>query len=149
MSGPTPWWVTALALVVALISLAFSIYNIMRDRGRLRATSNFFPPDEYGDGGVRIVVVNHGRRTVILPWLYFDDLEGGALGSRIEGGKPDLRLGEHERHELVLHRSDLYQHTPMEDIDAVTMWFEDTLGRKHKIKGIEENIRLLKAVDSA
>jgi hypothetical protein len=144
MPGQLPVWFSAIALVVALTSLGFSIYNIMRDRGRVRVVSHFFEPSEYGHGHIAIEIVNAGRRTVILTFLYFDDGTGHSVGNQFEGGKPHLRLGEHEPHRVVLHQEDLDQETPDDTVKAKTIWFEDTLGRRYKIKGIEKQIQQLR-----
>jgi hypothetical protein len=145
MPSQIPLWFSAAALAVALTSLGFSIFNILRDRGRVRVTSNFFAPSEYGNGHISISIVNAGRRTVILTYLYFDDGTGHSVGSQFEGGKPHLRLGEHEPHRVVLEEEDLDQETPDDTIKAKVIWFEDTLGRRYKIKGIEKQIQQLRA----
>lgn len=144
MFGLEPIHVSALALLVALTSLGYSIYNITRDRGRVRVVSHFHEPSEYGQGHIAIEIVNAGRRAVILTYLYYDEGTGHSIGRQFEGGNPHLHLGEHEPHRVVVEQEDLKQETPDETIKAKTIWFEDTLGRRYKIKGIEKQIQQLR-----
>jgi hypothetical protein len=140
--------IAALALVVSLVSLAFSIYNILRDKARLQVKCEFFEPSEYGKGHIQISIANAGRRPIILRLLGYegaDDWVGSFLGNNERG----VRLGEHERHEVNIDSDDLEQRRVVHDIIVTTIWIEDSLGRRHRIKGIEKQIQQLRETGPA
>ncbi|MFN2298304.1 MAG: hypothetical protein ACK2UB_05605 [Anaerolineales bacterium] len=69
--------ISILALAISCVSSAFLIYNILRDRANIRTRAEFFPAynDEDGPGGpplLTLAIFNHGRRDVLLEYLYFE-----------------------------------------------------------------------------
>jgi hypothetical protein len=142
-----PTWVpvliSALAFLVSLTSLGFSIYNIVRDRARIQIKSQFYPPSQYGKGHISITIMNTGRRPMILRMLGYegdDNWVGAWFGDHERG----LRLGENERHDVTVSAEDLGQDTPDDTINVTTIWLEDSLGRRYTIKGIEKQIQQLR-----
>ena len=136
---PSPW----LATGISALALIVSSLNYFRDRAWLKATCKFVqPPDE--NPYVYVRIVNKGRRPIILRmWGGSDGTEwsGSFFGNEKEG----LRLAEHEMHEFTIDREGLYNPTPEADIVYSDLWLEDTLGRRHKIKGAKGNVARLRA----
>jgi len=61
-------------------------------------------------------------------------------GSYIE--KKDSRLAENEKYEITIRAGDSNTMSPDGEI-AVDFWFEDTLGRRYKVKNAKENLKKL------
>jgi len=134
--------IAILALIISMISLGFSAYFGLRDRGRLRATSRFFPASEHGPIRIVVTLVNTGRRPILLRLIGGSDGKGKWSGHYLGDDKTGLRLGEHERHELTLEREDLvFFHPEDDDFIFETLWVEDSLGRRHAVRDGKINIR--------
>lgn len=131
------------ALVVSILSFGFSVYFNSRDRARLVAQSRFIPGSDDGFAQVSITIVNAGQRPVILHMWAGEDEKGIWIGQILGEKGAGLRLAEHERHDLDLKKEDLYQQTPDGEILITDIWFEDTLGRRHKVKNAKTNISKL------
>ena len=130
------------AFLVSLTSLAFSIYFGFLDRSRLKASSRYYPPWEDSPAYITVSAVNHGRRPIILTWLggYYKDGNWEATG--LGKNKIGLRLGENERFEETIDSAHniLYNQTESRITD---LWFEDTLGRRYKVKNAKKDLKLI------
>jgi hypothetical protein len=134
---PSPW----IAIVISVGSLLVSGFNYFRDRAVLKATSRFIEPPE-DNPYVYVRIVNKGRRPIILRmWGGTDGKEWS--GRFFDKAKEGLRLAEHEMHDFTIDRDGLYNPTPDADIVYSDLWVEDTLGRRHKIKGAKANVAKL------
>jgi len=56
--------------------------------------------------------------------------------------KKDGRLAENEKYEITIRAGDSDTMSPDGEI-AVDFWFEDTLGRRYKVKNAKENLEKL------
>jgi hypothetical protein len=104
----------------------------------------FYPESEYNLAHVDVSITNAGRRAVILRMTVKANERGNWVGeylNRTEGG---LRLGEHQRHDLTLWQEDLLEQYPDDEIEVTDFWFEDTLGRRHRPKGIRQCLERLR-----
>lgn len=133
--------VSIAALVVSFASFMVSIYSSLRDRGRLK-TKSFLIFDDAGSDEpiIRIEAANAGRRPLILRMWGGSDDRGEFIGTYIDKESEGKRLGEHERIEFTLRRSDLGFSLDDNVIDFTWLWFEDTLGRRYLVKDSRRNI---------
>jgi hypothetical protein len=137
---PSPETISTAALAISVTSLALSTYIALRDRGRLRTKSTFYAAHEDRPPSIRVEAVNVGRRPVILTLFggYYE--RGHWSGTYIGDHKAGVRLGEKERFsENIdnLHHM-LFDHdtgTPVSDL-----WFEDTLGRRYRVKNAKKHL---------
>ncbi|MGJ7498230.1 hypothetical protein ACSFA8_24635 [Variovorax sp. RT4R15] len=143
-----PIKISIVALVVSLVSLGFSAYFGLRDRASLRTKSSFTEGWEGGAPSVVSTIVNAGRRPVVIRMWAGAESDKNWVGTYIGVEERGLRLGEHERYDLRLHRQDLYATTPDDEFWIKDLWFEDTLGRRHKVKDAKANIAKLRASDA-
>lgn len=70
-----------LALTVSEVSLSFSIYFNLRDRGKLVVSSFLSPDSDYSTTYLGIVVVNAGRRPVVIRMWVAANEDGGWVGT--------------------------------------------------------------------
>ena len=121
-----------LAILISISSLAVSFYNARRDRAHLKITAKFFPASEYGPDRIHTVMVNAGRRPIILRTIGGTDSQDRWSGVFLDHDKGGLRLGEHERYEHTFRKDDAIGNTPeVEDIFYDVLWVEDSLGVRH------------------
>jgi len=129
------------AIIIACISLFWSIYLGYRDRDNIKATSKI-----YSNGPnsnifyLQVKAVNYGRRLAILSMFGADYSDGSWGGSYIE--KKVGRLAENEKYEITIRAGDSDTMSP-DGEEAVDFWFEDTLGRRYKVKNAKENLKKL------
>ena len=136
------------AIIIACISLFWSIYLGYRDRGNIKATSEIYYIEltSYSEKpsknipNLKIMAVNCGRRSVILSMLGTNYSDGSWGGSYIE--KENSHLAENEKYEKTFNAGDSDTMSPEGEI-AVDFWFEDTLGRRYKVKNAKENLKKL------
>ena len=134
------------AIIIACISLFWSIYLGHRDRGNIKATSKICytdiasysekPPTRYSY--LEIKAVNCGRRPVILSMLGTDYSDGSWGDTLIE--KEGGHLGENEEYKKTVNAGDSDMISSKGKI-TVDFWFEDTLGRRYKVKNAKENLK--------
>ncbi len=128
------------ALFISVLSLCLSAYSVLRDRSRLKATSI-----QYKWGPLRIRAVNRGRRPVILTMLRGEYNGGYKSGTYLGDKNEGIRLNERERYEINLdgaHHIVLTTHPEShEPLFAKNLWFEDTTGRRYRIKRIKRHLR--------
>jgi hypothetical protein len=143
-----------LALGISVISLVVSIFNSQRDRARLRLTSRYFQGWEGFTADIKIEMVNAGRRPIILSMLRKEATKRNRLGLRSNENwsgeyldhPKGLTLEERESHSIELEFDDLFFQTGNDDVYfADDICVLDTLGNRHKIKGIRKNIAKLNA----
>jgi len=136
------------AIIIACISLFWSIYLGYRDRGNIKATSKIYYIDitSYSEkpskkiSNLKIKAVNCGRRPVILSMFGADYSDGSWGGSYIE--KEVGHLAENEKYEKTIRAGDS-DTMSTDGEEAVDFWFEDTLGRRYKVKNAKENLKKL------
>jgi uncharacterized protein (DUF2345 family) len=68
---------------------------------------------------------------------YSDGAWGGSYIEEKEG-----RLAENEKYEITIRAGDSDTMSP-DGEEAVDFWFEDTLGRRYKVKNAKENLKKL------
>lgn len=137
--------ISVLALFVALASFGLALYNSLRDRPRLKVESIFFEENAYQqEARIKVVLINTGRRPVILRMIGGEDLSGRWSGVYLGNDQAGIRLGEHERHELHVKKEDTVAFSQDdEDVFWVLMWVEDSLGIRHKIPNSSSHIKKL------
>lgn len=138
---PSSEIISAFAFAISVTSLGLSAYVALRDRGRVRAKSTFYAATEGRPASMRVEAVNIGRRPVILT-LFGGYYENGCWSAvHIGDYKRGVRLEENERfRENIdgLHHMLFYPETGA----AVTdLWFEDTLGRRYRVRGAKKNLK--------
>jgi hypothetical protein len=130
------------ALVISVASVSFSIYFGVRDRSRLKAKSQFYTAWEQSEARMVVRAVNRGRRPIILTMLggYYED--GSWQGTHLGEHPVGLRLAENERFEETIGSEHhiLYN---IHESRITDLWFEDTLGRRYKVKGAKKHLKLL------
>jgi hypothetical protein len=136
-------WLSLIALVISIGSLAASLYFNLRDRAKVEAKSKYYPGFEDGVPMIEMSVVNAGRRPVVLRMWGGTDSSGDWAGTMINSNEGGKRLAEHERYEVKLTRGDLIAFTPDDDVVFVDLWFEDTLGRRHRVLNARDHARKL------
>ena len=139
-------YISLFALSVSVISLIISWHFGFRDRAKLKTYAEFYPSHpEHDRGRIEIRIVNHGRRATIIT-LFGGDLDDGKCSGTYLGKKGEgLRLGEHEKYETTVYADDLLVTNVEGNVaEFVRLWFEDTLGQRHKIKNSEKLIAKLK-----
>lgn len=123
-----------LAILIAIGSLGVSIYNVRRDRAHLKIKARYIPASEYGPDRIHVVMVNAGRRPVILRVIGGNDSQGKWSGTFLEHENGGMRLGEHERYERTFTKDDTVSLIPeAEDIIYDELWVEDSLGVRHVV----------------
>ena len=144
-----PW----IAIATSLLSLSVACVNSYRDRAVLKVTSTYSEDWEGFHACVRINIVNTGRRPIILSRWVGAETKRGRLGRRSVSNwmgtyfdpKDALTLGEHQPHTFQLESDEILDMLPDGEVVVFDdMWIMDTVGRRHKIKGIRENIASLR-----
>ena len=134
------------ALIVSIISLGGTFYFNIRDRMKVQATSKLYAshPD-YDKAHLEIKVVNIGRRIAVLT-LFGGDLENGRWqGEALGESEKGLHLAEHEFYKYKFYKDDILAVSPDFESNYIELWFEDSLGRRHKVKDSKINVELLNA----
>ncbi len=73
--------------------------------------------------------------------MFGGDLAGGGWqGENLEGKGGGLHLSEHEYYERSFYREDIMAVAPDSESEYVELWFEDSLGKRHKIKKSRDGI---------
>ncbi|TBU76191.1 hypothetical protein [Phytopseudomonas daroniae] len=170
MSFDTGIFIALLALLVSCVSMGVSLYNVVRDRARIKAYSSIYYDHSRSlepDPSLRIRVVNVGRRPVMLAYLVKSSREGewastlrpiqppeesgGQLGVWIDKAMlaqhSALRLAEGEVFEMLIHREDYGFHlcncSGDSVLEAEKLYVEDVQGRRYFVKGSRKNIARL------
>ena len=136
-------WFSLVALVVSIISLAVSLYATQLDRFKLKATSTLYLPNEYNDEGhIEVRIVNHGRRVAVMTMFGGDTEVGGYSATHLVA--KGLHLAENEFHKLTLTKPEALCVGPEYETEYVSLWFEDSHGRRHQVKDSRKHLEQLK-----
>ena len=135
-------YISLLALIISLLTFGFFLYFGLRDRVNLKATSKVYNNGDY----IRVKVVNRGRRPAILRMLGGQLDNGSWVGTYIGKESQGVRLTENEYYTKDLYFDDLIHFDPHENdvSEFVSLWFEDSLGKRHPVENSKENIHLFK-----
>jgi len=130
-------------LVVSIVSLGVSLYVTQLDRFKLKATSTLYLPYDYNDKAhIEVRIVNHGRRVAVLTMFGGDTEAGGWNGSHLFN--KGLYLAENEFHKRTLTKDEAECVGPEYETEYVSLWFEDSHGRRHQVKGSRKHLEQLK-----
>ena len=137
----------SLALAVAALSLGVAWWGTFRDRVSLKIFATHYEArPEYGNEYIRIKVVNTGRRVAVLTMFGGDCADGTWQGTHIGKSGAGLSLAESEFHERNFFAGDIEVIAPDSSSEFITLWFEDSHGRRHKVPRSEELIQKLKGI---
>jgi len=136
----TPIYLAAFAILISLISLGWSIHIGRRDRGKLKAISELCKHEKYGTY-LKVKAVNHGRRPILLTMLGTDLPDGSSYSTYLEN--QPIRLGENELFVEDIGFNSFYVVSPDDYEIAINLWFEDTLGRRYKVKIAKKHLKKL------
>lgn len=132
------FYLSVCAISVSLISLVWTIHIGRRDRGKLKASSTlYYSGLNSGVQHLEIKAVNHGRWPIILTMLGSDFPDGSWKGTHLEKG--GVGLGENEAFKEHIRAGDNYSISD-EGEEAIDLWFEDTLGRRYRVKNAKGNL---------
>ncbi|MCP5007734.1 MAG: hypothetical protein GY941_27930 [Planctomycetes bacterium] len=136
-------YIAICALVVSTISICISAYNVFYDSPRLSASAKYYPGHEDDEPQIQIKVVNKGKRPAILRSFGGPLETGGWEAEHLGESDHGLRLSENGFYERTIYRDDVYTSNPNIDSRFVAFWFEDSLGRRHEVKGSGESVTAL------
>lgn len=136
--------ISSIALVISIVSLGFSAYFGLRDRGKLKVYSKFYPASEHGPASMVVVLINTGRRPINLRLIGGTDKEGQWSGTFFDH-KNGLTLKEHSRHEINMNQEDLGNFGSEDIIEYEKLWIEDSLGKRHEVKDSKASIAGMRA----
>jgi len=129
------------ALVVSIASIAITVHFNLKENAKVKAFSTLLAGDEENEPKIRVVALNVGRRaTVIRSLVGMDDRKvwaGVILGQDNQG----IRLGENERFEKTLTNTDLGFFWEENEIEFTELFFEDSVGRRHRIADSRKHIQ--------
>ena len=135
------FYLSAFAILISLVNLFWSIYIGLRDRGKLKATSKLYAENkDSGVSYIKVKAVNHGRRAIILTMLWVDFPNRPSIGTYLKDHA--LRLGENEEFTETIRAGDHYTFS-QEGEEAIDLWFEDTLGKRYKVKNAKKHLKML------
>jgi hypothetical protein len=139
-----PVIISIVALCISLASFCISFANFRRDRDNVLATCRFSSGYEEDDWHLQASVVNAGRRPVVLRMWGGTDKDGAWAATMLKSAEGGHRLGEHERLDFTITAQDVMHLMPDgDDIVYADLWFEDTLGRRHPMKGAKAALQKL------
>ena len=137
---------STIALIISVAGFGLSALGVFRDRPRVKVTSTFYSADEFGPDQINVVVVNKGRRPVILRMIGGNGEGGGWSATNLATEKGGIRLGEHERWEHTIKPEHTVSFNPDgEDMRLERMWIEDSLGNRHSIPRSKEYVAKLQS----
>ena len=137
-----------LAILISLLHLVWSMYIGYRDVGHIKANSkiyyiefsNYKENKTIKNPNLKIEAVNYWRRPVILTFLHTKYSNNAWGTSYID--KENGYLKENEKYEIDFKPGDSNTFSP-DGEQAVELWFEDTLGRRYKVKNFKKNLKEL------
>jgi len=146
--------IAALALFTSFVSLGYSIYSDLRDRSKIKTECIKL---DAATPSIRVKAVNVGRRVVILDgfgakysdgsyWVRrFESYEMHMVNNQqIESEEHGRQLLEHDYFEEIISIDhDFYSKTFSRGHYPISLWLEDTTGRKYKIKNSEKQLAIL------
>ncbi|WP_414434317.1 hypothetical protein [Alloalcanivorax venustensis] len=133
------------ALAVSIFSVVTSFYFGLRDRVKVSTSCKYYPAHpEYDREHLKIRVVNRGRRVAVLTMFGGDTIDGRWQGEALGEKGAGLRLAENEFYDREFYREDVEAVAPDVESEFSRLWFEDSLGRRHIVKGSKGSISSLK-----
>lgn len=138
--------IALIALGVSVLSLMISGLSYLRDRTRIITSSTFYDRyEDFNEPYIRIRVVNHGRRVAVLRMVGGTVERGKWSATYLKNNKQDgLTLSENQFYEKEFYRHDLYHTAPdSEIVPFQELWVEDSIGKRHEIRGSKSNIKKL------
>jgi hypothetical protein len=140
-------WLAVAALLVSIVSLGISLYATLLDRIKIKAFSTLYKPHELNPHTwIEVKVVNHGRRTAVLTMFGGDIKGGGWQGSPLSDRGLGLHLAENEFHKLDLTPEQVFFVGRENDEEYVDLWFEDSQGRRHRVKNARKHLQEMKKI---
>ena len=140
---PSPTVLSIIALIVSVAGFGLSFYLTWRDRSNVRAESFARQHERTGEySNVFVTVTNAGRRPVILRYLCGLYEDGSQSRQLLE--EAGLKLEEGEYHEVVFEKFDGIMINGDDMSGLVEIFLEDSVGKKHKVKGARKNIELVR-----
>lgn len=137
---------SVVAIVISALSLFVSIWALLRDRSRLKIYSSFYPGHvDYGPPGIKFKAVNKGRRPIYIRSIGGNLEENGWQAQHIGEGEFGKKLEENQYIEEYWDKNDLVAEAPDFTDRFVSIWLEDSLGRRHKVPRSKRYIRRLKS----
>jgi hypothetical protein len=128
-------YIPYIALAVSVLSFVTSFYFGFRERVWVRAVCKFYQAHpEYDRAHLRIRVVNRGRRIAVLTMFGGNLVDGGWQGEHLGEKERGLHLSEHQFYERKFYREDVVALAPDYVSEYVELWFEDSLGKRHKVR---------------
>ena len=134
-----PISISIAALIVSVVSAGASIFFGVRERARIKTSSVLYRGDEDHEPTIVISAVNVGRRPLIIRMWVGTNPAGEYAGTYVDGPNDGKRLGELERLEIRIRNTDLGLYVD-ELIEFSELWFEDTVGRRYRVKNSRKNI---------
>jgi hypothetical protein len=139
--------IALLALIVSGLSLGVSWWGAFRDRVRLKVTAKLSGGgeyEEYGPEHIAIRVVNTGRRVAVLTLFGGQLADGGWQGTGLGKSGAGLHLTESQFYEQDFGYADIEAVSPDGTSEYVSLWFEDSHGRRHSVPNSAALIATLK-----
>lgn len=137
-----------IALVISILSFITSFYLGFRDRVRVHATCKFYPEHpEYNRAHLVVRIVNRGRRVAVLTIFGGNLADGGWQGENLGAKERGLHLTEHEFFERKFYPEDIVAVAPDGESEFVELWFEDSVGKRHKVINSRKGIMQLKEAE--
>lgn len=137
---------SVLAIAISGMSLLISLWALLRDRSWLKVYSEFYPGHkDYGPPGIKFKAINKGRRPIYIRSI------GGNLKGRgwqsIHVGDSEFgkKLEENQYIEESWSKDDLIADAPDYTDSYVSIWIEDSLGRRYKVPRSKRYIKRLES----
>ena len=138
-----PLVLSFLAIAISLGSLLVSLSQWRRDRPRIETHCEVLSDDHGRPWAARVRATNAGRRPVILLLLGADLEDDTSHGIYLGRDGRGIRLDESEWFEEPYVRpGDVYTFGP-DGQQAIDLWFEDSVGRRHQVAGARQALDIL------
>ena len=139
--------ISIIAIIISVFAAISSFYFQFRDKVKLKTSLNRYEyiPEFNDRARLTIKIVNKGRRPALLTLFGGNLANNGWVGSGLGEEDKFIRLSESEFYERDFYKEDIEQITPEMDYpEFVDLWFQDSLGNRHIIKGSRNGIIWLK-----
>ena len=133
-------YISIAALIIAIVSVAFTGYVLFRDKARVKARCRLMKYGRNECEALEVEAVNHGHRPIVLTQLekrYKNGWVGTLLGEKGHG----VKLEEQQRYQDRL--------APYERVDEnglhreIDLRFLDTAGKGYAVKDAHRNLEQL------
>lgn len=135
------------AIFLSVLSLLVSIYVVWKDHGRLKIYAHPFKhPDTDEYSYTSINVVNTGIRVVLMKYFVAVYFDGSIARSCLNSNCKAIVLTEGQDFKYKLGKFDgpmvnMCDENQNEDSEIKNCLFEDTMGKKWKVKGAKSALR--------